>query len=146
MPLKVVDPGHTYGMRIIDGQGWMPLVFVKRDDPPEKYPGNEGHYPGVIIQEVLRALIDRVKYLDNQVSAPENDDILIHLRESFWSLERRAHRRHGSAIPVLSKHIEEYEPCSKCGHIFCTWCWEQCDNCGHPKLKDTQCPCWEPFE
>ncbi len=120
--MEVLDRGHLYAMETIDGGRTAILQFVKRCDPPEKYPGNSGSYPGVIIQEVLRVLIDRVKYLDNQVPAPENEDILIHLRESFWSLERRAHRRHGSAIPVLSKHIEEYEPCSTCGHIFCTWC------------------------
>ena len=121
---KVIDPGHIYEMSIIDSNPifFQSITFVKRDNPPEKYPGNEGHYPGVIIQEVLRVLIDRVKYLDNQVPAPENYDILIHLREAFWDLERRAHRRHGSAIRVLSKHIEEYEPCQTCGHIFCTWC------------------------
>ena len=118
----VLDPGHAYQLDILDGPGCQVLVFVKRDDPPEKYPGNEGHYPGVIVQEVLRVLIDRVKYVDSQDSADENTSVLIGLRLSFLALEERAHRRHDTELPSLTTLIEEYDACPKCGHILCTWC------------------------
>ena len=127
--MKVVDPGHIYGMKVIDGQGNMPLTFVKRDDPPEKYPGNEGHHCGVIIQEVLRVLIDRVKYLDNQIPSSGNMRVISDFRHAFLELEVRAHFRHNSVFPLQKcteyKGIENIPPCEKCGHLFCSWCEDE---------------------
>ncbi len=125
--MNVVDPGHGYDLATIDGleDGFQRLTFVKRDDPPEKYPGNEGHYPGVIIQEVLRALIDRVQYLDAQIPCIENQILVDHLRKGFFALEYRAHMRHGAWLPdrnALTEPIETYPACPTCGHIFCSWC------------------------
>lgn len=56
--MKVIDPGHVYDLRSLDGEQLNRLVFVKREGP--SYPGNVGHYPGTTMQEVLRALIDRL--------------------------------------------------------------------------------------
>lgn len=122
--MKVVDPGHEYELATLDG---LPgdlerLYFVKRDDPPEKYPGNQGHNSGVIIQEVLRALIDRIQYLDDQIPDDLNMFAIAGLRSTFMSLEIRAHRRHDSVLPDLEEPIETYPACPTCGHIFCTWC------------------------
>jgi hypothetical protein len=52
--MKIIDPGHKYELDQLDGEGKEILTFVKRDTPSERYPGNQGHYPGTNMQEVLR--------------------------------------------------------------------------------------------
>jgi hypothetical protein len=54
--LKILDPGHHYQPTHLDGPGMQSLVFVKR------IPSEKAH-EGVIVQEVIRALIDRVYYV-----------------------------------------------------------------------------------
>lgn len=115
--MRVLDPGHRYLLNIYDGEGMQPLRFMKREG--EKFPGNIGHYSGTNCQEVLRALIDRVKYLDNQVPCLENDRILECLREVLFQFESRAARRHKRDFPTKYRRIEEQPHCRKCGHIGC---------------------------
>ena len=102
--MKVIDPGHVYQLDWLDVDpnahldastahalgGWdgTDLVFVKREGPG--YPGNVGRHPGTNMQEVLRALIDRVKYLDNQIPDVRNGRILDHLRLAICWVEQRA--------------------------------------------------------
>jgi len=62
----VIHPGHKYQLDILDGIGYEEITFLKRNDPPEKYPGNDNAYPGTNLQEVCRALINRVQYLESQ--------------------------------------------------------------------------------
>lgn len=133
--MKVLDPGHMYEMATLDQTSAHPwnavLQFVKRDDPPEKYPGNEGHYEGVNIQEVLRVLIDRTQYLQQQAeelkdgdSCSDDELVIGYLRAAFIVLEGRAHRQHGSRLPdyLSERPIETYPSCLTCGHILCSWC------------------------
>lgn len=129
--MKVLDPGHAYKLNWLDGYpevaglGSRPhssmsedvLIFVKREG--NKYPGNIGHYPGTNIQEVLRSLIDRVKYLNNQLFDERNIDILNYLRQCLYLLEERAAERHNRPIFLLIGNIEEMKTCSVCGHIGC---------------------------
>lgn len=121
--MKVLDPGHRYQLASLDKKWWhfwkrpITLRFVKREGPG--YPGNVGHYPGTNLQEVLRALIDRVYYLDGQISCEENDLILWHLRCSLQGLEDRAARRHGRDLDNFTGWIEFEPTCSLCGHIGC---------------------------
>lgn len=124
----VRDPGHVYDLDLLDETVPHPdmevygvrLVFVKREGPG--YPGNVGHHPGTTIQEVLRALIDRVKYLDNQIPHDNNRDVIRHLRLAIWHLELRAAERHQRSLPM---HIDPYGAienvtvCPKCLHIGC---------------------------
>ena len=120
--MKELDPGHNYKLECYDGSEPLFLRFVKRNDPPEKYPGNTSAYPGTNIQEVLRALIARVKYIDKQDHSIFNDNVLYELRNALVQLELRAHQRHGFMLPLLKQPIEEIETCKKCGHILCKWC------------------------
>jgi len=112
----VTDPGHAYLLTTYDGEGHKPLVFMKREGPG--FPGNVGHYPGTNCQEVLRALIDRVKYLDGQVPCEENVEILTNLRSALVWFEARAARRHGLEVSYLVE-IEDVPTCSTCGHVVC---------------------------
>lgn len=127
--MKIVDPGHHYRLDLLDAPDLQSvvfgadLVFVKREG--EGYPGNVGHYSGTNMQEVLRALIDRVKYLNNQIPHPRNDNVITSLRHAIFNLELRAAERHGrldeftSLIMRGGPQIENFETCKKCGHIGC---------------------------
>jgi len=118
--MKILDNGHSYELEMLDetqDRTW-PLMFVKREG--EHYPGNKGHHPGVNCQEVLRVLIDRVKYLQGQIPCVENEDILIHLREALFSFEFRAAGLHGYDLPENRlAEIELLPVCKTCGHIVC---------------------------
>lgn len=124
--MKVIDPGHDYEIAVLDADPERPLrhhlSFVKRVG--EKYPGNVGHHAGTTIQEVLRALIDRVKYVDGQIPDVRNSMVLFFLRRAIWLLEDRAAERHGRRFldPNLVEpdyQIELLPTCSKCLHIGC---------------------------
>lgn len=123
--MKIIDPGHVFDLDWLDGkprEGWeFPenrLTFVKREG--RNYPGNRGQHPGTNIQEVLRALISRVKYLDNQIPSRHNAAVLHHLRLAILNLEQRAAFRHGRDFPMIDDEVIEIHPtCKLCGHIDC---------------------------
>lgn len=124
--MKVLDPGHDYELASFDGGEPVRLTFVKRNDPPEKYPGNEGAYPGTQIQEVLRALIERGLYLEGQIPCRETKALIRHCREALGALERRHANRHGKRLfnylrmaTILGVGIEAAPTCPRCGHIMC---------------------------
>lgn len=127
--MKVLDPGHEYELDWLDGQpgeyedGFKPnqLIFVKREG--EVYPGNVGYHPGTTLQEILRACIDRVKYLDGQIHDELNVWVLKDLRHAIMLLELRAARRHGRNLAEVVTDpygIERLPVCSKCLHIGCS--------------------------
>lgn len=129
--MKVIDPGHEYRLDFLDGKGLQctvylsgerhvvrndTLTFVKREG--EGYPGNVGHHAGTIIQEVLRVLIDRLKYVDNQIPCAETKNAMEDLRSAIIWLERRAAGRHGREVSFTSE-VELQSTCPKCLHIGC---------------------------
>jgi len=114
----VLDPGHRYQLEHLDGVGTEILSFVKRQG--ENYPGNTSHYEGTNLQEVLRALIDRIKYLDNQIPDYRNKNVLDYLRWSMLQLEYRAAERHSRDLVINQwQAIEDYPTCMFCKHIGC---------------------------
>lgn len=116
--MRVIDPGHEYLLNSLDGGEPVLLTFVKREG--EGYPGNIGHHPGTNLQEVLRALIERVKYLNNQIPDARNWHVLLYLREALFELEQRAAERHGRVLSYFKLDEIEFQlTCSKCGHIGC---------------------------
>lgn len=120
--MEVLDPGHRYRLKVLDP--YLPYVpvelqFVKREGP--EYPGNVGWRTGTTTQEVLRALIDRTKYVDNQIHDEMNDVVIFHLRSAILCLESRAARRHNRRLPSELDIIDiEHQPtCPECNHIGC---------------------------
>jgi hypothetical protein len=135
LKVKIIDPGHVYELDWLDGTPLTiyplkddeeprtsrpenRLTFVKREG--DGYPGNVGHHAGTNIQEVLRALIDRVRYLDKQIPDWRNLIILDNLRMAMYNLEGRAAERHGRTFIVHDMSaIETLPTCEKCKHIGC---------------------------
>lgn len=116
--MRVIDPGHQYALNHLDGNLEELLTFVKREGP--KYPGNQGSHPGTNIQECLRAIIDRIKYVDAQIPHWRNKHAIVAMRDVLECLEFRAAERHGRILHLSpGLNIEDEEVCPKCGHIGC---------------------------
>lgn len=120
--MRVVDPGHEYLLReldhAVDPAPEQRLVFVKREG--DGYPGNEGHHPGTTSQEVLRALIERGEYVNNQVPCAETQAATELMKAALVLLELRAARRHGRHIDAPDvEWIVDAECCRKCNHVGC---------------------------
>jgi len=117
----ILDPGHQYELLTLDGELSQTLTFVKRMDAehPERFPGNTNAYPGTTLQSVIRCLIERIDYLQNQI--PDVNNLVI--REMFlrqlWLLEERAARRHGYSFPYFPREMAELPMCPHCGHVIC---------------------------
>jgi hypothetical protein len=120
--VQVLDPGHMYLLRELDHKvdpaAQQRLVFVKREG--EGFPGNVGSYPGTTSQEVLRALIDRAEYVNNQVPCAETQAAKELMSAALVLLELRAARRHGRHIDAPDvEWIVEAPCCEKCNHVGC---------------------------
>lgn len=118
--MKEIDAGHIYSLQILDDnkhESHTNLIFVKREG--EKYPGNKGFHPGTNCQEVLRAVIARIAYLDGQIPDDRNKIATGHLGRAIYLLEQRAAERHGRKPPSPFEAIFG-ETCETCGHVGCT--------------------------
>jgi len=126
----VVEPGHVYTLTSYDGGVDPALPFLKRAGP-----GNDGEsHPGTNCQEVLRALIDRVTYLNGQRPCEQNRLILSDLRDALWQFELRAAEARGERAGWLTRVnewavgttdggrptcFERAPACETCGHVLC---------------------------
>jgi hypothetical protein len=120
--LKVLDPGHRYELNLLDYDPYdappppHELIFVKREG--EGYPGNDGHYPGTTIQEVLRAVVSRLEYVGQQNPHKDTTAALEDVKEAIWHLECRAAERHKRPKPGFEEAT--FGPCcTKCNHVGC---------------------------
>jgi len=114
----VLDPGHTYQLAQLDPpllHGQL-LWFVKRTGT--KYPGNaEPSYPGTTLQEVLRACLDRARYVNQQERCWQTSISTFLLRWSIWLYEHRAAKRHGRKSPTVAEAVSG-RVCPVCGHFM----------------------------
>ena len=81
--MESIDVGHKYKLKTIQGNDVV-LQFYK----DEKHNGGCG-CDGVISQEVLRALLDRQKFLDAQKECKQNKKIIKYLRKALIQFEIR---------------------------------------------------------
>ena len=131
--MKVLDVGHVYELRHLDGRGRSILCFVNRE------PGRE--HEGTLNQEVLRALIDRVQYLDSQTPWDGNAKIVQHLRMALALHEARAIERKAQLLKIEPECIA----CSDDGHYLltpnvCNLAWVQTADAARLPAFDT--PVW----
>lgn len=79
--MKVLVAGHRYELTHLDDDNVETIQFVDR---------NHGHdTPGTNNQEVIRCLIDRVKFLDLEKPWAGNQQIIEHLRMALILHEQR---------------------------------------------------------
>lgn len=117
---ETLDEGHRYALDSLDGDHEQTLQFVKRtDEDPTKFPRNDDAYPGATCQFVIRALMDRVRYLNGQKPCVENQIILFLLQSVLWLFEKRAARRHGRGYDHSPEFAEVAPICPDCGHTVC---------------------------
>ena len=117
--MEIIDPGHKYRLLSLDGDIEQILTFVKRSEPPEKYPGNTNSYPGTTSQDVIRALLDRARYVNQQIPFAENEIVIELLQTCLWLLESRAKRTHSEFLASSPHTIEQEKLCATCGHVEC---------------------------
>lgn len=103
--MKILDDGHLYELADLRGNGTQIISFYKDASI------NGSHRDGCSLQEVIRVLIDRILFLDNQKQAPENSEIVTHARHMIRLLEARAAR-----ISVEKGERIELSPIGKSGH------------------------------
>ena len=116
--MKVVDPGHYYTVRNFDSKckEEQVILFVKRMG--SKYPGNNSAYSGTITQELLRVILNRLYYVNNQIWSPFTFCCIQLIKISIWLLECRAALKKGLFIPSIKESIYGII-CYKCGHVKC---------------------------
>ncbi|MEI8224144.1 MAG: hypothetical protein WCG20_03415 [bacterium] len=88
--MKIIDPGHIYELRQLGDSEVQVLKFIKRSGGAVNY---AKEWPGLQTQEVLRALIDRTKYLNNVLPCKETEEAIKHLQMAMYWYEARALRR-----------------------------------------------------
>jgi hypothetical protein len=106
--MRVLDPGHRYALANLEGGGETELQFFK--DP--KLHGGKGA-AGPSCQEVLRAVIARVKELDREKFDVENAGIIYDLRHAIAGFEARAIRRRVEKEGLEIEHV----PVAADGHL-----------------------------
>lgn len=84
--MKIIDAGHRYELDNLKADGHQILDFYKDEEI------NGDGRDGCSCQEVIRALIDRVEFLEGQKKAKENPEIMFHLRKALLLFEVRALR------------------------------------------------------
>lgn len=113
--MKVIEPGHVYDVENVDGPGKQRIEFVRRRDDAARLLPPKERTEGILSQELLRVLIDRTLYLNQEAPCTENVEIVDALRLALTRYESRAARRSIEGLPML-----EREPtCGVCGHVLC---------------------------
>lgn len=118
--MRIVEPGHVYSIADVDVPvGEDPhrqvLYFVRRRSHDGALLPEAEREPGILSQELLRVLIDRVRYLNDEDPCAEDVEILLRLRAALVLFESRAARR---TIEKLSMP-ETADACPVCHHLLC---------------------------
>lgn len=118
--MRCLVDGHIYELGILDGKDdddKQTLTFVQRTGL--KYPGNEFSHAGTTTQEVLRALIDRSRYVNNQAPCMETEAMIGLLQSALILAELRAARKRESHLdfPTI-EDFEEAPTSSVDGHVL----------------------------
>lgn len=115
--MKVIEPGHIYEVRNVDGDGVQRITFVRRRRDDGQMIGflEEGHYEGILLQELVRVMIHRTLYLNAEAPCSEDVEAVVLLRRVLVLFEGRAARRSIEKLPMP----EIMDVCARCHHILC---------------------------
>lgn len=128
--MKIIDPGHEY-LLIGVGENCPDQRITRVKNEGGKYPGNVGHHPGILVQEMLRVCIDATKHLNAQGSCMETELALSAMRQALAWFEVRAARCRGTHIEGDHADVLDNAPtCLVCGH-------NQCHRSTHEHLPGT---------
>lgn len=94
--MNVIDPGHEYQVNSIGDEPDQIISFLKRVN-------GELIHDGTTNEEIIKVLIDRMNYLQNQVPCVENEIAITGLTIALNSLESRTTKR--VAQGIMSKDI-----------------------------------------
>lgn len=102
--MKIEIEGHSYSVK--NHLGDVSHIDFYLDSSIDKEPNTSfvKDRNGTTCQELIRVLIDRVKFLDNQKPSKYNEEILKNLRLALSGFEFRA----------LTRDIEEGKPSGEC--------------------------------
>jgi hypothetical protein len=129
--MRILDPGHQYVVANYPCDGGEPIIdelwigFVKKIG--ERFPGNEPpESNGTNCQELLRVIINRCLYLNDQKPSPQTVRIIELARTQLYLFEYRAAELKGKLQDffIMSEirsdliGIENVKPCTVCGHIY----------------------------
>lgn len=96
--MKVIIPGHKYELDHLDWNNKTTLQFVDR------WHGCDIEW--INNQELLRVLIDRVHFMEEELHWDGNKRILENLREALVLHEARALERKVSKWEIIPEHLE----------------------------------------
>lgn len=111
--MRVIEAGHVYEMFNVDGDGIQTVRFVRRRGEDARL--LDARHAGVLGQELLRVLVDRTLYLNDEDPCNEDVEIVQKLRDCLRLYESRAARR---TIEKLSMP-EKADACPVCHHLLC---------------------------
>jgi hypothetical protein len=99
--MRIITPGHRYrldGFETPD-KNTQVLQFIHKapsEDDPEKFVTVSN---GTTNEEVIRVLIDRLKFHGSKIASRENDNALMHLQKALdWLNERTANRENRGVL------------------------------------------------
>lgn len=89
--MRKIDKGHKYELKN-STEPHQILTFIKKTPIPDS-DKLELVYDGTTNEEVLKALIDRIEYLNSVVASRENQYIITLLKKALMWSEKRTHDR-----------------------------------------------------
>ena len=116
--MEIIDKGHLYKLKSLDGDYDQTIRFVKRTYLRKP---KSNTYAGTTCQDVLRVLYDRVQYLHDEIPHWVNPIIMFFLKASVWLFELRAARRRKHYYFHTLEYSITSPMCHKCGHTDCRY-------------------------
>lgn len=113
--MKIIEPGHIYDVENVDGPGTQRITFVRRRSHDGRLLRDASRHAGILCQELLRVVIDRTRYLNDEDPCHEDVEIINALRGALRSFEARAARRTIEKMPMP----ELADACPICHHLLC---------------------------
>lgn len=102
--MKIIRSGHSYTLDSFEGTAPQDLQFIEKHDNGND-PCIEPQYHGLVTvkdgttnEEVLRVLIDRMKFLQEKAPCRENAIVITKLEECLMWLEKRTADRKARGV------------------------------------------------